>query len=454
MEDEVTLLGDRDELERFDVAQLVIGPSRQRLGADDGTISQPDLRLVGEAETLAKVEGDAEPFAQLQRAVGSSAHLGGVVAVGGAARGASRLESQHGALQQLIGGIGIHRGDGNAGTGDDHDSRLFVAYFVEGVENLGGNPAGVLGTVEPAEQDGELIASDPADQIRRSQGAAQGSSAFLDHPIAGAIPIAFARLFDSDHQQADQVVIAPAAIEHANEVVAQRGAAGETGEMVDIVGVARSTARRGCHLAAPTGWADHEDDPHRDDESEGDGADLEAVEQVGAGGGLRLEHSADFRHLSLKGIGAGEEVGQCVGAGGVVEQHAGRRRHLPVGGVQLGEPDYRVGTAGTRHAELSVAETQRVVGPVEDLEEGPHVGSLRCQPAIEQNCRGAQAVAAFDLTSHRSHDPGVLCFDGLRIPHEPDEGHGEQYEPNQRSGQQSVARDGVYAGHASTPSPS
>ena len=185
--DEADFLGERNEFHRPDHAAFGMPPPQQRFETADFIAVQVDERLVVQlelavGETLSEIE--LEDAARLDLAI----HLGLEEMRGAATFGLGAIESHVGVAQQRVGAVAVAGGKRDADAGADHD--LVAAHLVgpaDGLDQLRGERARLVGIAERRLHDGEFVAAQTRHQIAVAQAAAQAVGDRLQQLVADRV---------------------------------------------------------------------------------------------------------------------------------------------------------------------------------------------------------------------------------------------------------------------------
>ena len=190
VEDEVGLLGQRDELRGRDVAVPGQAPAQQRLGADDPAVAQVDLGLVLDHQLVA-LERAAQLALEHQPLDRGGVHLRGVEGEGVAAVLLGVVHGRIGVADQVDDVLGVARAEGDADArGQEH----LVLVELERPADLGeqrarqlrDRPAVVGIGRQPVDEQRELVARQAPDHGLLRQRARQALGQHLEHAVAGS----------------------------------------------------------------------------------------------------------------------------------------------------------------------------------------------------------------------------------------------------------------------------
>ena len=235
--DQAALLGERHELVRRHQPELRMAPAQQGLEPDDRTAVQLDLRLVEEHE-LTLLERPAQP--PLEHHLLEHPDVEGRVveleAVAAALLGA--IQRHVGALEQLVRSgtvLGIEA-DPDAG-GDVQLVAADVERRPDRLEDLLRRLDRVLGVLQPAQNEDELVAAHARDGVlgahRGAQAAAQRDQQGVADGVAQGV-VDDLETIEIEEQDRQHLLMACALLERGGEAVVEQGAIGQPGQ--DVVG--------------------------------------------------------------------------------------------------------------------------------------------------------------------------------------------------------------------------
>ncbi len=192
-------LGQRNEFLGADGAEVRIGPAGQGFHADDATVGGAGQRLVVQQQ-FALGHRPAQVGLQGQPAHGLLAHGRREEPEHVLAVGLGMVHGGVGVHQQGLGVGAVHRAQGDADAGGDHH---IVPAQVHGpaqhLVHAPGHHGSILGIVDFAQQDGELVAAQPrqlraggielrpGDGVRAAHAAGQAPGGLHQHQVAGAV---------------------------------------------------------------------------------------------------------------------------------------------------------------------------------------------------------------------------------------------------------------------------
>ena len=237
MQDQIRLLGDRDELRGRDVAVRRMVPARQRLEADDLAGRDRSLRLVEHLQLVV-----LERLRQLLRQDAPLAHrlvhVGREEAGAGAAVLLGAVERQVGVGEELSRVVAVARIDGDADRKPDMEGLSGEQHRLgEDFEQLVGEPRGRSRLIAPGLHDHELVAAEARCELVVRQERGDACRGRLQKLVAGGMAVHVVDLLEAveidDHQRQLAVLRL-----HGGDVVLQPvlegGAVRQPGQRVEM----------------------------------------------------------------------------------------------------------------------------------------------------------------------------------------------------------------------------
>ena len=205
VEDQVGLLGERNELRGRNVAVARQAPAQQRLGADDAPVAQVHLGLVVDHQLVA-LQRAAQLALEHQPLDRRGVHLRGVEGEGIAAVLLGVVHRRIGVADQVDDVLRIARAEGDADAGGEEH---LVLVQLERAADLGEHRArqlrdraAVVGVRRQAvHEQRELIAGEAPDHRVLGHRARQALGQHLQHAIAGAVAEGVVDLLEAIHVQ-------------------------------------------------------------------------------------------------------------------------------------------------------------------------------------------------------------------------------------------------------------
>ena len=191
------LLGERNENLRRNFAVLRIVPTQQRLGADDRLVGDADDRLIVKHE-LVFLDRNAECLFQRVLIEPPRGEIGVEKLIGVAAKLLGAVHRHVGVLEQafrIVAVVGINR---------DADRRRHIDLVLLDLERLSDGFLKLLrdaiehrGVVEILDDDHELVASEPRQQVGCAQGLRQGGGDAFEQLVADAMSQSVVDVFET-----------------------------------------------------------------------------------------------------------------------------------------------------------------------------------------------------------------------------------------------------------------
>ena len=182
------LLGERDENLRRNVAVLRVVPAQQRLGADDRLVGDADDRLIVKLERIL-LDRNAQCLFQRVLIEPVRGHVGIEELVGVAAKLLGAVHRHVGVLEQAFRIVAVVR------INRDTDRRRHVDIVLLDLERRSDGFLKLLrdaiehrGIIEILDDDHELVASQPRQQVGFAQGLRQRGGDALEQLVADAMP--------------------------------------------------------------------------------------------------------------------------------------------------------------------------------------------------------------------------------------------------------------------------
>ena len=228
-------LGERDEDLGRDAAVLGVVPAQERLGADDGVVGEPHDRLVVQAQqaVLQRVAQRAFERVLAQAVLGE-------VGVQELERVAAELlrviHRDVRVLQELLGIVRIVGIDADADRGRHVDVVLLdLERLGDGVEQLPRDPSQHRGLVEVLDDDHELVAAEPGQEVGVAQRGGERRAHALQELVADPVAERVVDVLEAvevDEQHADAAAAALRLRDRLREPLVQQQAVGQSGQRV------------------------------------------------------------------------------------------------------------------------------------------------------------------------------------------------------------------------------
>ncbi|MNS75758.1 hypothetical protein D3C72_1092860 [compost metagenome] len=234
-DDVAILLGQWNELIRWDHAQFRMLPAQQCLDTDHAMIAVADLWLVDQVQLVAR-QGFAQVFFQLATAAHFAVDAGDIELVAIARTGLGQGHGLLGLLQQLLGAVTVFRKQGDADGGAQADFLM-----VEGerrfqvIENALGQFRRFVGLLDIGLNQGELIATQACQGAKPAAVGAQAIGQGQQQLIAGLVAELLVdplEVVQADTQYRDPALQAAGVDQDLVQLLLQLLAVGQAGQEV------------------------------------------------------------------------------------------------------------------------------------------------------------------------------------------------------------------------------
>ena len=233
-DDQAGLLGDRDEVVRWDQTLLGMAPAQQSFDAGHGTVLQPDHRLVVELELVGD-EGALEVVAQLEPGHDALVHGRLEQPVAALAVALGDVHGRVGVADQLLGVTPVSwPEDRDADAAAEGDLPVpSVHRLGEQIEDALRRVRGRLAVADVVEQHGELVAAEASGHVRAARAGVESARELDEHLVAGRVAQrVIDRLevveVDEDHRRG--ALVAPSARDRLTNLLREHRAVGEAGD--------------------------------------------------------------------------------------------------------------------------------------------------------------------------------------------------------------------------------
>ena len=186
-DDDVALLGQRDEGIRPQQPFLRVLPAQQGFDRDDTQVAEAVAWLVMQLEFLV-AQGPAQVVFQLAAVLDLLVHFGGKVAPGILAIGFGLVQGDVGAADQFAGIETLGAGLSDADTDPDVQRLAVIADgLLQQANQACAETVDFAAVVHAAEDHNEFVAAQACDQVAIAGSVAQARRHFLQHRIPGAM---------------------------------------------------------------------------------------------------------------------------------------------------------------------------------------------------------------------------------------------------------------------------